>query len=223
MSYTVKEIFHTLQGEGANTGRAAVFLRFAGCNLWSGREEDRAAATCRFCDTDFIDGARFADAAALAAAVAAVWPGERSETMRNGAMPDRAMVVCTGGEPALQLDDALVAALHEAGFAVAIETNGTRPLPAGLDWVCVSPKAGTRLAVEAGDELKLVFPQDGAPPAAFEHLGFRHFFLQPMDRPGDGPGDGAGRAEATRAAIAHCLAHPRWRLSLQTHKILGIP
>ncbi|MGE5505849.1 MAG: 7-carboxy-7-deazaguanine synthase [Actinomycetota bacterium] len=205
MAYTVKEIFHTLQGEGVNAGRAAVFLRFAGCNLWSGREEDRAAAACSFCDTDFVGGERFTDALGLARAVAAAW----------GPVDGPKMVVCTGGEPALQLDAALVDALHGAGFEVAIETNGTRPLPAGLDWVCVSPKGANPLAVTAGDELKLVFPQPDAPPAAFEQLGFRHFVLQPMDGP--------ERTANTAACVAYCRAHPRWRLGLQTHKILGIP
>ncbi len=206
MPYTVKEIFRTLQGEGAQTGRAAVFLRFAACNLWNGREEDRAEATCRFCDTDFVGGTKFPDAETLVEKVAAAWP--------VGAEGKR-LVVVTGGEPALQLDDVLVAALHDRGFEVAIETNGTLTLPAGLDWVCVSPKAGTTLAVTSGDELKLIYPQAGAPPEVFEHLAFDHFFLQPMDGP--------DREVNTRAAIAHCLTHPRWRLSVQTHKIIGIP
>ena len=206
MPYTVKEIFRTLQGEGAQTGRAAVFLRFAACNLWNGREEDRAEATCRFCDTDFVGGTKFPDAETLVEKVAAAWP--------VGAEGKR-LVVVTGGEPALQLDDVLVAALHDRGFEVAIETNGTLTLPAGLDWVCVSPKAGTTLAVTSGDELKLIYPQAGAPPEVFEHLAFDHFFLQPMDGP--------DREVNTRSAIAHCLTHPRWRLSVQTHKIIGIP
>lgn len=201
-SYTVREIFHSLQGEGIHAGRPAVFLRFAGCNLWSGREEDRAGAACRFCDTDFVGGEKFADAAALAGAV-----------LRAGG--DTRFVVVTGGEPGLQLDAALIGALHGLGFEVAVETNGTVELPAGLDWVCVSPKAGTTLKVTAGDELKLVYPQDGAPPGDFEHLSFRHFLLQPMDGP--------DRAANTRAAVALCLTRPRWRLSLQTHKLLGIP
>ncbi len=205
MSYRVREIFATLQGEGAQAGRAAVFLRFAGCNLWSGREEDRAQAICRFCDTDFRGGDRFADAAQLAAAVASCWHGDGGQ----------ALVVVTGGEPALQLDAALLAALHDRGFHVAIETNGTLALPAGLDWICVSPKAGTHGVVKAGDELKLVYPQAGAPPEAFAGLAFTHFFLQPMD--------GAQAAANTRAAIAYCQAHPQWRLSLQTHKMIGIP
>ena len=212
MTYAVKEIFYTLQGEGANAGRAAVFLRFAGCNLWSGREADRATATCRFCDTDFVgigpDGGRFATPAALARAVLGKWPWQRT----RGARP---LVVCTGGEPLLQLDAPLVEALREAGFEVAIETNGTQPIPpGGIDWICVSPKAGTELVVRAGNELKLVFPQPGAEPERFEALEFRHFFLQPMDGP---------ELEAnTRLAVAYCLAHPRWRLSVQTHKALGI-
>jgi 7-carboxy-7-deazaguanine synthase (Cx14CxxC type) len=211
MTYTVKEIFYTLQGEGANTGRAAVFCRFAGCNLWTGREEDRADATCQFCDTDFVGtdgpgGGRFATAADLAAAVAAAWPAST---------PGRRFVVCTGGEPLLQLDPGLLEALHREGFQIAVETNGTQLPPAGIDWLCVSPKAGATLAVRAGDEIKLVFPQVGAEPDQFERLGFRHFFLQPMDGP--------EREANTRAALRYCLAHPRWRLSLQTHKLLGIP
>ena len=208
--YAVKEIFHTLQGEGRNAGRTAVFCRFAGCNLWSGREADRAGAACDFCDTDFVGtdgpgGGKFASAEALADAVAAAWP-----TGREGRF-----VVATGGEPLLQMDAPLIAALHARGFEVAVETNGTLPAPAGLDWICVSPKAGEPLALDHGDELKLVYPQPKAPPERFESLAFGHFFLQPMDGP--------NRAENTRAAIAYCLAHPRWRLSLQTHKILGIP
>jgi 7-carboxy-7-deazaguanine synthase (Cx14CxxC type) len=202
MAYAVREIFHSLQGEGIHAGRPAVFLRFAGCNLWSGREEDRAGAACRFCDTDFVGGEKFADADSLAGAV-----------LRTGG--DTRFVVVTGGEPGLQLDAALVDALHGLGFEVAVETNGTVGLPAGLDWVCVSPKAGTALKVTAGDELKLVFPQEGAMPENFEHLAFRHFLLQPMDGP--------ARAANTRAAVALCLTRPRWRLSLQTHKLLGIP
>ena len=209
MSYAVKEIFYTLQGEGAQAGRAAVFLRFAGCNLWSGREEDRATAVCRFCDTDFVGmdgpgGGRFETPDALAQAVARHWPG--------GGRP---YVVCTGGEPLLQLDAPAIAALHARGFEVAVETNGTQPAPDGLDWICVSPKAGARLVLTRGDELKLVFPQAGAEPAQFASLGFRHFLLQPMD--------GADRDATTAAALAYCLAHPQWRLSLQTHKILRIP
>lgn len=211
MAYSIKEIFYTLQGEGAQTGRAAVFCRFAGCNLWSGREADRATAVCRFCDTDFVDtdgpgGGRFETAEALAAAVAAAWPSGAGGTP---------LVVCTGGEPLLQLDAELVRALHGRGFEVAVETNGTRIPPAGLDWICVSPKAGTDLVLRAGDELKLVYPQPGAAPERFEALGFRHFFLQPMHGP--------AREQNTDAALRYCLAHPRWRLSLQTHKLLGIP
>jgi 7-carboxy-7-deazaguanine synthase (Cx14CxxC type) len=211
MAYAVKEIFYTLQGEGANTGTPAVFLRFSGCNLWSGREADRADAVCRFCDTDFVGsdgegGGKFADAAALADAVLAAWP-RGIEACR--------LVVCTGGEPLLQLDAPLVRALHARGFRVAIETNGTQPVPDGVDWVCVSPKAGAPLVVEAGDELKLVFPQADAAPERFERLAFSHFFLQPMDGP--------ERARNTELAVAYCRAHPRWRLSLQTHKLIGIP
>jgi 7-carboxy-7-deazaguanine synthase (Cx14CxxC type) len=213
MSYAVKEIFYTLQGEGANTGRPAVFCRFAGCNLWSGREEDRASAVCKFCDTDFVGtdgpaGGKFATARALATAVANCWPVACSELARP-------LVVCTGGEPLLQMDTTLVDALHEAGFAIAVETNGTRQPPAGLDWVCVSPKAGAELVLRSGDELKLIFPQEGAEPRRYEGLAFRHFFLQPMDGP--------EREQNTRLAVGYCLRHPQWRLSLQTHKILGIP
>ena len=208
--YSVKEIFYTLQGEGANAGTPAVFCRFAGCNLWSGREADRAAATCDFCDTDFVGtdgdgGGRFDSPEALADAIAAQWPKHA---------PHHRFVVCTGGEPLLQLDAALVAAIHARGFRIAIETNGTLAAPAGIDWVCVSPKAGTALAIERGDELKLVFPQPLAPPERFEALAFDHFFLQPMDGP--------AREANTRGAIDYCLAHPRWRLSLQSHKIVGI-
>jgi len=211
MAYAVKEIFYTLQGEGGQAGRAAVFCRFAGCNLWSGREQDRAQAVCRFCDTDFVGtdgtgGGKFATAQALALAVRAHWP------QATGGTP---LVVCTGGEPLLQLDAPLIDALHAQGFEIAVETNGSLPIPAGLDWVCVSPKAGSPLVATAGDELKLVFPQPGAMPEQFEHLAFRHFFLQPMD--------GALRERHTQAAVAHCLAQPQWRLSLQTHKLLGIP
>jgi 7-carboxy-7-deazaguanine synthase len=213
MSYTVKEIFYSLQGEGANTGRPAVFCRFAGCNLWSGREEDRATAICRFCDTEFVGtdgsgGGRFASALALAQAVAARWPAQSS----TRAHP---FVICTGGEPLLQLDGSLVAALHDRGFEVAIETNGTRLPPPGIDWICVSPKARAGLVLQSGDELKLIFPQAGAEPPRFEHLDFRHFFLQPLDDP--------ARALNTQLALRYCLEHPQWRLSLQTHKLLGIP
>jgi len=210
MSYAVKEIYYTLQGEGANVGRPAVFLRFAGCNLWSGREEDRASATCDFCDTDFVGtdgpaGGKFATARELAAAVAAAWPGDAK----------RRFVVCTGGEPLLQLDAPLVAALHATGFEVAIETNGTLLPPPGIDWVCVSPKAGAALVLRSGHELKLVYPQDGLPPENVAGLAFCHFFLQPMDGP--------DRIRNTDLALRYCLEHPRWRLSLQTHKLLGIP
>ncbi len=207
--YTVKEIFYTLQGEGIHAGRPAVFCRFAGCNLWTGREEDRATAVCSFCDTDFVgvgpDGGKFATAEALAEAVAARWPD---------AGGGRRFVVCTGGEPLLQLDAEGIDALHARGFEVAVETNGTQPLPRGLDWVCVSPKADAPLVVAGGDELKLVYPQPLARPERFEGLDFRHWLLQPMDGP--------AVAEATRAAIAYCLAHPRWRLSVQTHKVVGV-
>ncbi len=211
MTYTVKEIFYTLQGEGAQTGRPAVFCRFSGCNLWTGREADRAGAECNFCDTDFVgigaDGGRFENAERLADAVRARWPNE-------GTGAARPLVVCTGGEPLLQLDDAAVAALHAAGFEIAIETNGTQPAPAGIDWICVSPKAKTQLVLASGDELKLVYPQPDAPPERFEALSFRHFFLQPMDGP--------ALELNTRRTLEYCLAHPRWRLSLQTHKLLGI-
>jgi 7-carboxy-7-deazaguanine synthase (Cx14CxxC type) len=210
MSYAVKEIFYTLQGEGARTGRAAVFLRFAGCNLWNGVEADRADAVCTFCDTDFVGsdgdgGGKFADAETLAAAVAALWP------KGNFAQP---YVVCTGGEPLLQLDEALIAALHLHDFEIAVETNGTLLPPHGVEWVCVSPKAGADLAIETGQELKLVYPQDGAPPERYADLLFDHYFLQPMDGP--------DRDANTRAAIAYCMAHPQWHLSLQTHKFIGI-
>jgi 7-carboxy-7-deazaguanine synthase (Cx14CxxC type) len=211
VNYTVKEIFYTLQGEGFHAGRAAVFLRFAGCNLWSGREEDRAAAVCKFCDTDFFgvgpEGGRFPTAAELADAVAARWP----VTAEGGG---RRFVVCTGGEPLLQLDEPALDALHALGFEVAIETNGTQRAPRGIDWICVSPKANAPLALHGGDELKLVFPQDGGEPERFEQLDFRHFFLQPMDGP--------AVRENTRRAVAYCLEHPRWRLSVQTHKSLGL-
>jgi len=212
MSYAVKEIFYTLQGEGAQAGRAAVFCRFAGCNLWSGRESDRASAICRFCDTQFVGtdgegGGRFETAEDLAEAIRAKWPGSGTE--------GRQFVVCTGGEPLLQLDRVLIDTLHERDFEIAVETNGTVEAPAGIDWVCVSPKAGARLAQTTGDELKLVFPQADAMPPEFEELRFRHFFLQPMDGP--------DRIANTELAVRYCLEHPRWRLSLQTHKIVGIP
>jgi 7-carboxy-7-deazaguanine synthase len=215
MSYTVKEIFYTLQGEGANAGRPAVFCRFSGCNLWTGRERDRATAICTFCDTDFVgvgpDGGRFSSAESLAAAVRARWPGDAWEA--HGVRP---LVVCTGGEPLLQLDAPLVAALHAAGFEVAVETNGTQPAPPGVDHLCVSPKAGAPLRLRAGQELKLVYPQrePEAQPECFEGLAFDRFYLQPMDGP--------DVAEHTRLAVAYCLAHPRWRLSVQTHKVVGI-
>ncbi|WP_295391608.1 7-carboxy-7-deazaguanine synthase [uncultured Thiodictyon sp.] len=212
MSYSVKEVFYTLQGEGARTGRAAVFCRFAGCNLWSGRQQDRAAAVCTFCDTDFRGtdgpgGGHFPDAVALAERIQAAWPADAAP----GGTP---YVVCTGGEPLLQLDPPLIAALHARGFEIAVETNGTQPAPPGIDWVCVSPKAAAPLRRLAGDELKLVYPQSEAPPERFTGLAFRHFFLQPMDGP--------QLAANTALAIAYCQAHPRWRLGLQTHKLLGI-
>ena len=211
MSYAVKEIFYTLQGEGAQAGRAAVFCRFAGCNLWTGREADRATAICRFCDTEFVGtdgpgGGKFATPEALADAIAATSPPENPHSTRY--------VVFTGGEPLLQLDSHLIAALHARRFEVAIETNGTQPVLPGVDWVCVSPKAGADLVVERGDELKLVFPQAGAGPERFADLPFDHFYLQPMDGP--------DRDANTRAAIAYCLANSRWRLSLQTHKLTGL-
>jgi 7-carboxy-7-deazaguanine synthase len=212
MSYGVKEIFYTLQGEGAQAGRAAVFCRFAGCNLWSGREADRAKAVCRFCDTEFVGvdgtgGGKFESAEDLAAAVERKWPEDTGKGRR--------FVVCTGGEPLLQLDPDLIEALHARGFEIAIETNGTIVAPAGLDWICVSPKAGAGLVQRSGDELKLVYPQDHFEPGDFLSLSFKHFFLQPMDGP--------SRAANTELAVAYCMEHPQWRLSLQTHKILGIP
>jgi 7-carboxy-7-deazaguanine synthase len=214
LTYTVKEIFYTLQGEGAQTGRAAVFCRFSGCNLWSGREEDRSRAVCQFCDTDFVgtgpDGGRFADANELADAIDRCWEGEGRA---SSGLP-RKYVVCTGGEPLLQVDENLISALHERGFEVAVETNGTRPAPESLDWICVSPKAGAPLVQTTGSELKLVYPQHNAPPEKFEQLAFRHFFLQPMDGP--------DTARNTERAIEYCLRHPRWRLSLQTHKLVGL-
>lgn len=208
MTYSIKEMFYTLQGEGARAGRPSVFVRFAGCNLWSGREEDRAEAICQFCDTQFVGtdgdgGGKFQTAEALAEAAAKLWPG--------GGAP---YVVCTGGEPSLQLDAPLIDAFHAAGFEIAIETNGTLPTPVGVDWICVSPKANAELAQISGDELKLVYPQADASPERYAALAFTHHFLQPMDNP--------MRAENTRAAIAYCLAHPHWRLSVQTHKDLGL-
>jgi 7-carboxy-7-deazaguanine synthase (Cx14CxxC type) len=210
MTYQVKEIYYTLQGEGARSGRASVFLRFAGCNLWSGLERDRPDAVCKFCDTDFVGtdgegGGKFSAADALALAVAAQWPAG------SEAQP---YVVCTGGEPLLQMDDALVASLHAQGFEIAIETNGTLLPPRGIEWICVSPKANAELELATGQELKLIYPQDGAPPERYADLLFDHFFLQPMDGP--------EREANTRAATNYCLAHPQWRLSLQTHKLIGI-
>ncbi len=210
MSYAVKEMFYTLQGEGARAGRTAVFVRFAGCNLWSGREKDRADAICAFCDTEFVGtdgdgGGKFGGADALAHAAAALWPD-----LKLGAP----YLVCTGGEPLLQLDSPLIAAFHAVGFEVAVESNGTLAAPPELDWICVSPKTRADLVQTSGDELKLVFPQVGADPERYESLDFEHFFLQPMDGP--------AKAANTVAAIAYCLHHPRWRLSLQTHKLVGL-
>ena len=210
MTYSVKEIFLTLQGEGGQAGRAAVVCRFAGCNLWTGREEDRARAICTFCDTDFVGvdgpgGGKFQSPEALVRAVAGAWTGPGQG----------ALVVCTGGEPMLQLDKALIDAFHAAGFEIAVETNGTLPAPPGIDWICVSPKADTTLAQSSGQELKLVYPQDGVDPERFIGLDFERFYLQPMDGP--------DREAATDAAVAYCLAHPQWRLSVQTHKYLGLP
>lgn len=216
MTYAVKEIFYTLQGEGANVGRPAVFCRFAGCNLWTGREEDRADAICGFCDTDFVgigpDGGRFRSAAELAAAVRQRWPNDSWDA--DGARRARPIVVCTGGEPLLQLDGEAIEAFHAAGFEVAVETNGTQLPPPGIDWLCMSPKAHAATVVTSGNELKLVYPQDAAPPERYASLAFDNFFLQPMDGP--------HVEQNTRDALAYCLAHPQWRLSLQTHKMLGI-
>jgi 7-carboxy-7-deazaguanine synthase len=211
VSYAIREIFYSLQGEGAQTGRAAVFCRFAGCNLWSGQESDRATALCKFCDTDFVgvegpDGGKFDSAGTLAEAIAQKWPADAAGGKR--------LVVCTGGEPLLQLDANLVDALHARDFEIAVETNGTVAAPPGVDWLCVSPKAGTELAQRSGDELKLVYPQPGVDPADFERLAFRHFFLQPMDGP--------DHAANVKLAVRYCLDHPQWRLGLQTHKFLGI-
>jgi 7-carboxy-7-deazaguanine synthase len=232
MSYTVKEIFYTLQGEGAQSGRVAVFCRFSGCNLWSGREEDRSRAVCQFCDTDFVgtgpDGGKFSSATELADAIDRCWIGRGGSALRDGtpgqggvrnlvASADgagRKFVVCTGGEPLLQVDAELIDALHQRGFEIAVETNGTKPAPAALDWICVSPKAGAPFVQTSGNELKLVFPQENAPPERFEPLEFEHFFLQPMDGP--------DAALNTERAIEYCLAHPRWRLSIQTHKLVGL-
>ncbi|MEX2156708.1 MAG: 7-carboxy-7-deazaguanine synthase [Gemmatimonadales bacterium] len=213
MSYAVKEIYYTLQGEGANTGRAAVFLRFAGCNLWTGREEDRAQAVCQFCDTDFFGtdgpgGGKFASAQELATAVHATW----QVAAHSKARP---LVVCTGGEPMLQLDEPLIAALHKVGFDVAVESNGTVPAVAGIDWLCVSPKANAQLVQLSGDELKLVYPQFGGEPERYAALSFRNFFLQPMHGP--------EVHRNTEMAARYCLEHPQWRLSLQTHKLVGLP
>jgi 7-carboxy-7-deazaguanine synthase len=212
MAYSVKEIYYTLQGEGTNTGRPAVFCRFAGCNLWNGKEEDRARAVCNFCDTDFVGidgpgGGAFRTASDLARAVKGHWPS-------NGSSHSRPLIVCTGGEPLLQLDDPLVEELHLAGFEIAIETNGTIVPPSGIDWICVSPKSGAELVLKSGDELKLVYPQRGIEPEDFVNLDFGNFFLQPMDSP--------QKEENTRLAIEYCLKHPQWRLSLQTHKYLGM-
>ena len=213
MTYSVKEIFYTLQGEGANAGRAAVFCRFAGCNLWSGKEKDRATAVCTFCDTDFVGtdgvgGGKFGDASDLASRVAATWPKRPTASTRP-------LVVCTGGEPLLQLDATLIDELHDHGFEVAVETNGTIPAPPSVDWVCVSPKAQSQIVQTSGNELKLIFPQHQVDPATFEDLDFDHHFLQPLDGP--------EAKENEQRAVNYCLEHPQWRLSLQTHKFLGIP
>lgn len=209
MTYAVKEIFYTLQGEGANAGRPAVLLRFAGCNLWSGQEAERTMSICRFCDTDFVGvdgqgGGRYSSADELADAVTRVWPNNVAHRF----------VVCTGGEPLLQIDDELLDALHARGFVIALETNGTILVPEGIDWICVSPKAGANLVQITGDELKVVYPQENLDPAGFEHLEFIHFFLQPMDGP--------DRERNTAATVEYCLRHPKWRLSLQVHKVVGI-
>ena len=211
MTYSVKEIFLTVQGEGGQAGRPAVFLRFSGCNLWNGLERDRATSVCTFCDTDFVGtngegGGKFSTPEALADAVAGLWRGGEG---------DPRLVVCTGGEPLLQLDAPLIDALHARGFEIALETNGTLPAPSGVDWICVSPKADAEVVQTAGQELKLVYPQPGVDPARFEGLGFERFWLQPMDGP--------DREANTQAALAYCLTHPRWRLSVQTHKYIGVP
>ena len=210
--YSIKEIFYSIQGEGCHAGRPAVVCRFSGCNLWSGKEKERSKSICKFCDTDFvgtggINGGVYRSSAKLAHKISLAWPVKKNKLVRP-------FVVCTGGEPLLQLDHALISDLHKEGFAVAVETNGTIPAPAGIDWLCVSPKAGAPLKQAAGDELKLVFPQAGAGPDRYADLKFRHFFLQPMDGP--------DREKATRLALAYVLAHPRWRISLQLHKILGV-
>ncbi|MEL7543004.1 MAG: 7-carboxy-7-deazaguanine synthase [Pseudomonadota bacterium] len=220
MTYSVKEMFKTLQGEGAHAGRPAVFCRFTGCNLWSGLERDRATAQCTFCDTDFVGtngvgGGKFADAAALAAALVATWGDAPDADADNHARARYRFVVFTGGEPLLQLDAQLIRATHRAGFTIAVETNGTISAPQGIDWICVSPKAGTELVQREGNELKLVYPQAAATPDQFTDLAFDRFYLQPMDGP--------DQAENIQASIAYCLEHPRWRLSLQTHKMIGIP
>jgi 7-carboxy-7-deazaguanine synthase len=212
MGYSIKEIYYTIQGEGANTGRAAVFCRFAGCNLWTGREEDRTKAICDFCDTDFLGtdgpgGGTFKTARDVVLAVKSHWP-------TNGSPHSSPFVVCTGGEPLLQLDEPLVGELHRAGFQISIETNGTMLPPEGIDWICVSPKAGAEFVLKTGNELKLVYPQKEMDPQDFIHLDFAHFFIQPMDGP--------QRDENTKLAVEYCLRHPQWRLSLQTHKYLGI-
>jgi 7-carboxy-7-deazaguanine synthase len=211
-AYTIKEIFYTLQGEGTHAGRPSVFCRFSGCNLWTGREQDRHKAVCQFCDTDFVgtdgeNGGRYASAEEVADAIARLWPLNQ--------MKSKPWVVCTGGEPLLQVDEALISALHQHGFGVAVETNGTRPAPSGLDWVCVSPKAGAPLNLTQGNELKLVYPQPTLLPDQVAHLDFQHFYLQPMDGP--------NAAANTQATVQYCLQHPQWKLSLQTHKLLGIP
>ncbi len=213
MTYSVKEIFYTLQGEGANVGRPAVFCRFAGCNLWTGREQHREMAVCQFCDTEFVGtdgpgGGKFRSPEDLANAVSQTWADAVVDSCGS-------FVVCTGGEPLLQLDASLVEAFHAAGFEVAVETNGTRPAPPGLDWICVSPKSGADLVLRKGNELKVVYPQSGAEPERFRNLAFEHYFLQPMDGP--------EQARNTTLALEYCLAHPQWRLSLQTHKLIGIP
>ncbi len=215
MSYSIKEIYYTLQGEGANSGKPAVFCRFAGCNLWSGREEDRSKAICQFCDTQFVgvDGIRggfFSSPDALAEEVDSCWP--QNHDIRNGR---NKLVVCTGGEPLLQLDEPIIEALHHKGFSVAVETNGTKFPPPGVDWICVSPKANTECVLQKGDELKLVFPQDGGEPSKYEAYDFHRFFLQPMD--------GENQEENMKMAIQYCLEHPQWELSIQTHKLIGLP
>jgi len=214
MTYAVKERFYTLQGEGAQAGRPAVFCRFAGCNLWSGREQDRASAVCSFCDTDFVGtdgegGGKFATAAELADAIDSLWPRDA-----QGRRLGRPYVVCTGGEPLLQLDTPLIEALHARGFEIAVETNGTQAAPEGLDWICVSPKADAEIVLTKGHELKLVYPQPLAMPERFEQLDFQHFFLQPLDS--------LLQKQHTREAVAYCMSHPQWRLSVQMHKVVGI-